>query len=382
RRFVGSEARAAAGLLPMNFTRVAGENFRLFPAFELLPRPGVNLLLGANAAGKTTLLEAVYALGRGKSFRGQPPEQAGAAGSHWRLQGRLALPERPELAIGLDWTPDGLDLRLDHAEAALQDLVSRVAVQVLEPDSHRLLQEGPVYRRRYLDWGVFHVEHRFYPAWRRYQRALKQHNHALRAGARRAEVEAWNTELVGSGTEVQECRERHVEHLREHFGGAVTALLGPMDWSLDLARGWAAGKALEAALADHYEQDARAGKTALGPHRAELRLKLGGHSAKRQVSRGQQKLLIAALLLAQARLVRARAALCPILLVDDFPAELGQPFQQALIGALLDYPGQCFVSSIELTPALARARENPATNAPRNAVFHVEHGSVSGPSLV
>ena len=58
----------------MHFTRVAGDNFRLFPAFDLAPAPGVNLLLGANAAGKTTLLEAVYALGRGKSFRGAPPE--------------------------------------------------------------------------------------------------------------------------------------------------------------------------------------------------------------------------------------------------------------------------------------------------------------------
>jgi DNA replication and repair protein RecF len=366
----------------VNFTRIAGENFRLFPSFELLPRPGVNLLLGANAAGKTTLLEAVYALGRGKSFRGAPPEQAGAAGSHWRLHGRGAFASHPDLGIGLSWAPDGLDLRLDQGAAALQDLVSRVAVQVLEPDSHRLLQEGPVYRRRYLDWGVFHVEHRFFPAWRRYQRALKQRNSALRAGAGRAEAEAWNAELVASGAEVQDCRERHLEHLRDHFGAALSALLGPMDWSLELARGWSAGKALDAALAEHYEQDARAGKTAVGPHRAELKLKLAGHSAKRQVSRGQQKLLIAALLLAQAQLVRGSTGRCPVLLVDDFPAELGQPFQQALIGALLAYPGQCFVSSIELTPALARVREEAAKNAPENALFHVEHGTVSAPSLV
>lgn len=362
----------------MNFTRVAGENFRLFPAFELAPRPGVNLLLGPNAAGKTTLLEAVYALGRAKSFRGAPPEQAGAAGSHWRLQGRLALDDRPDLQIDLGWTPEGSVLRLDQAEAGVQDLVSCVAVQVLEPDSHRLLQDGPVYRRRYLDWGVFHVEHRFFPAWRRYQRALRQRNHALRAGAARKEVEAWNAELVASGTEVHDCREAHLAHLREGFGAAVGALLGDLHWTLELARGWTAGESLEAALAAHYEQDARQGKTVAGPHRAELKLKLAGRSAKRQVSRGQQKLLIAALLLAQAQRVRERAGLTPILLVDDFPAELGPPFQQALMTALLAYPGQSFVSSIERTPALSAAAENPA----RNAMFHVEHGTVSGPSLV
>jgi DNA replication and repair protein RecF len=271
---------------------------------------------------------------------------------------------------------------LDQADSGLQDLVSHVAVQVLEPDSHRLLQEGPVYRRRYLDWGVFHVEHPFFPAWRRYQRALKQRNSALRAGAGRKEAEAWNAELVISGAEVHGCRERHLEHLRGHFGAAVAALLGPLDWSLELARGWAGDKPLEQALAEHYEQDARAGKTVPGPHRAELRLKLDGHSAKRQVSRGQQKLLIAALLLAQARLVLDRAGLGPVLLVDDFPAELGPPFPQALFGALLDYPGQCFVTSIELAPALARVHENCAGNYPDNSVFHVEHGSCSGPWLV
>ena len=366
----------------MNFTRVAGENFRLFPAFDLTPAAGVNLLLGANAAGKTTLLEAVYALGRGKSFRGAPPEQAGAAGPHWQLQGRLALPDRPDLTVGLGWTPEGVQLRLDQAESSLQDLVSHVAVQVLEPDSHRLLQEGPVYRRRYLDWGVFHVEHRFFPAWRRYQRALKQRNSALRAAAARAEVEAWNAELVHSGTEVHEYREAHLDRLREHFATAMSALLGDMDWSLELSRGWTAGKALEAALAEHYEQDRRQGKTVAGPHRAELRLKLGAHSAKRQVSRGQQKLLIAALLLAQAALVRQGSGLSPVLLVDDFPAELGEPFQRALLAALLGYPGQCFVTSIERTPALAEIASAGAKTGQENAVFHVEHGSVSRTSRV
>ena len=342
----------------------------------------MNLLLGANAAGKTTLLEAIYALGRAKSFRGAAAEQAGSAGHHWRLHGRLAAAAGPPLAVALKWDPKGIDLRLDQAAAGVQDLVSRIAVQVLEPDSHRLLEDGPVYRRRYLDWGVFHVEHRFYPAWRRYQRALKQRNQALRAGAGRAEVEAWNAELIVSGGEVQETREAHLDHLRTGLGATIEALLGRLDWSLDLSRGWTAGKSLEQALAEHYEQDCRAGKTVAGPHRAELRLKLAGRSAKRQVSRGQQKLLIAALLLAQARLVQERAGLSPVLLVDDFPAELGAPFQQALIGALLAYPGQCFVTSIERTAALEAVTESRGENGAKNAVFHVEHGSVSATSRV
>jgi DNA replication and repair protein RecF len=362
----------------MRFTRVAGQNFRLFREFELAPAPGVNLILGANAAGKTTLLEAIYALGRGRSFRGAAPELAGAAGTAWTIHGALAVEDRPEAGVGLGWSGEGLRIRIDQADATLQELARVAAVEVLEPDSHRLLEEGPVYRRRYLDWGVFHVEHRFYSAWRRYQRAQKQRNEALRLGLDRAAVEAWNDELASSGEEVHAYRVDHVQALQEPLAAEVQALLGDLQWSMELRRGWSAEHSLAEVLATHYDNDQRQGTTVSGPHRAELKLKLAGHSAKHHASRGQQKMLIAALLLAQARLIHARTQRQPILLLDDFPAELGPPFQQALIAALRRYDGQCFVSSIERTPALAALSENPA----KNAMFHVEHGAVSRASRV
>jgi DNA replication and repair protein RecF len=358
----------------MRFTRLAGQNFRLFGQFEFHPAPGINLILGPNAAGKTTLLEAVYTLGRGRSFRGAAPELAGPQEHTWTVHGRLATEAHPELSLGVGWSSGGLALRIDQADAALQDLVRACAVQVLEPDSHRLLEDGPVYRRRYLDWGVFHVEHRFFPAWRRYQRALRQRNHALRSGDDRVAVEAWNAEVAAAGEDVQGYRADHVRALHEPLGREITALLGGLEWSLELSQGWPAGKALAAALAEHYDQDRRQGMTVAGPHRAELKLKLAGRAAKRQASRGQQKLLIAALLLSQAELIQRVTGRAPILLIDDFPAELGSAFQQALFGSLQRYGGQCFVTSIERTKALE--------GVPENALFHVEHGAVSGPSLL
>jgi DNA replication and repair protein RecF len=355
----------------MHLSRIQGENFRLFERFELAPNPGLNLILGANASGKTSLLEALYSLGRGSSFRGTPAEACGRAGPQWLVHGRVSPGSAPESALGVAWTPDGLRMRIDQADVTMLDLVRRFPVQILEPDSHRLLEDGPAYRRRYLDWGVFHVEHRFYPVWRRYQRALKQRNHSLKAGQTRAEIEAWNAELAGAGEAVQEFRAAQLELLRGRLGEEIRQLLGPVDWTLELACGWPAEKPLVQTLADHYEHDRRQGKTGVGPHRAELKLKLAGRGAKHQVSRGQQKLLIAALLLSQARLIAQRSGASPALLVDDFPAELGQPFQQALLAALTGYPGQVFVTSIERTEALK--------TVPENAVFHVEHGSV-GPA--
>jgi DNA replication and repair protein RecF len=356
------------------FTRVTGQNFRLFERFELEPGPNLNLVLGANAAGKTTLLEALYVLGRGRSFRAAAPELAGPADSGWVVQGRLAVAGQPDLSLGLGWTPAGLQIRADQTDIPLQDLVRRVAVQVLEPDSHRLLEDGPIYRRRYLDWGVFHVEHRFFPAWRRYQRALRQRNLALRVADERAAVEAWNAELAEAGEEVQACRAAHVAALQEPLTAQIAALLGDLAWSLDLNRGWAAGPSLAESLAAHYEQDRRQGMTLAGPHRAELKLRLAGRAAKGHSSRGQQKLLIAALLLAQAQLILAHAGRAPTLLIDDFTAELGPGFQAALLGSLQRYPGQCFLTSIERTPALSAAE--------KMVMFHVEHGAVSAASLV
>jgi len=358
----------------MRFTRVGGSNFRLFERFEIEPQPGINLILGANAAGKTTVLEALYALGRGRSFRAGSPELLGPAGPEWLVQARARTPGQPELSVGLAWSAEGLQIRMDQADATLQDLVRRVPVQVLEPDSHRLLDEGPAYRRRYLDWGVFHVEHRLFPAWRRYQRALRQRNHALRRGEDRAAVEAWNAELADSGETIHACRLAHVEHLRQPLALEIEALLGPMGWSLELARGWGTDQSLAEALDTHYEQDRRLGTTARGPHRAELKLQLADRSARHQISRGQQKLLIAALLLAQAQLIRARCGVEPVLLVDDFPAELGPAFQDALLASLRRYGGQVFITSIERTPALSSIE--------KSAMFHVEHGVVSTASLV
>lgn len=353
----------------MLFTRITAHNYRRLAAVEFAPAPGVNLMVGANAAGKTTLLEAVHTLSRGRSFRGSPGDAAGPAGPHWTVHGTTQDPEGRVRPLGVAWGRDGLEVRLDRAEASLANLARAVPVQILEPDSHRLLEEGPVYRRRYLDWGVFHVEHRFYEIWRRYQRALRQRNQALRAGAGREEVEAWNPELAASGSELHALRERHVEDLRAGLGEWIGRLLGPADWSLELNRGWSGDRTLAEALATHYDGDVRLATTSTGPHRAELRLKLEGRGAKHHVSRGQEKLLIAALLFTQSERVAAAIGRAPAILVDDFSAELGAPFQSALREALDRYAGQSFVTALEL-PEPFRAR-------PPAAMFHVEQGSVS-----
>ncbi len=350
----------------MLLAHVTGENFRQFERFELTAAPRLNLITGANAAGKTTLLEALHCLGRGASFRGNSPaEQRGPSAEFWRLTAQSA--HDAPAHIHLAWSDAGYRARTTvAAEATLLDLVQALPVQILEPGAHRLLEEGPGHRRRYLDWGMFHVEPRFFPAWRRYQRALRQRNRALKNAAPDAEVSSWDAELAQAGESVHAIREQTLPRLHQRLEPLMQQLHQTRDWSLDLARGWNAELGLQECLRAHLARDRRMGQTLEGPHRAELKLKLGGHAVKHRISRGQQKLLVAALLLAQSALIRTATGKAPLLLVDDFPAELGAPFQARLLQALRDSGSQVFLTAIEA--------RNIELDPRQDALFHVEHG--------
>jgi DNA replication and repair protein RecF len=347
------------------------ENFRLLEPMSLRPHRRCNLVIGPNAAGKTSLLETIYTLGRGKSFRGHSPaELAGPSGRRWSLRGRIHRDESPGVNALVNWDAAGTHLSLEPGgEVSALDLVRALPVQILEPGMHRLLQDGPSYRRSFLDWGLFHVEQDFYPAWRRFQRALRQRNQALRTSASASAVRAWHAELAGAGTRLQELRAVHVTGLEARFRALVHELLGLDDAVLDLLPGWPRDRDYATALDAGLPRDQKMGTTVEGPHRAELRIRVDAHGARNRVSRGQQKLLIAALLVAQAERVGAATGSAPLLLVDDFAAELADAFQLRLAAVLGRYEGQVWITSFERNAAL--------DTLPEAAMFHVEQGRIS-----
>lgn len=354
----------------MNLVQLRASNFRLLDDLSLPLHGRLNVFFGVNAAGKTTLLEAIYCLGRGKSFRtGAPSEIAGSAGTQWTVFARQAKAEVALTQLGIQWQPDGMEMRINAAPASTLDMLRSLPVQILEPGMHRVLQEGPTYRRSFLDWGVFHVEPRFMESWRRYRRALRQRNQSLRQGASDRDLAVWEPELAEMGELVTEYRRQHLARLAPVAQQLVQRLLDEGNWSFDLAPGWAAEEGLAAALARGRDRDRRLGLTNDGPHRAELRIRAGQRAAKGRISRGQQKLLIASLLLAQCREILEATGIAPILLIDDFPAELASEFQAELMKALLDYPGQLFITAFEPTAALGLDLEG--------SMFHVERGTVS-----
>ncbi len=353
----------------MNLVQLRASNFRLFEDLSLPLHGRLNVFYGANAAGKTTLLEALYCLGRGKSFRASTPqEMVGARSSRWTVFARQHQAERAPTLVGLQWSPEGFDIRLNGATGSTLDLLRALPVQILEPGMHRVLQEGPTYRRSFLDWGVFHVEPRFLGLWRRYRRALKQRNQVLRQQGSDRDLSVWEPELAETGEALHTFRAIHLEKLRPAAEALTDRLLDEGRWTFELQPGWSTEDGLAAALAKGRERDRRMGLTHEGPHRAELRIKAGARAIKGRISRGQQKLLIAALLLAQCREILQQTAVPPLLLIDDFPAELAREFQASLMEAVSAYPGQVFITAFEPTEALHVGLDA--------AMFHVERGQV------
>jgi DNA replication and repair protein RecF len=245
-------------------------------------------------------------------------------------------------------------------------VASYLPVQVIDPEVHRLLEDGPKRRRRFMDWGVFHVEPRFIEAWRRYQRALRQRNAALKAKSPKELVTTWDGELIETGSFVAECRDRYLLALQSALGSTSAALLGHTAL-LKHRRGWPEGRSLSEAMAESWMRDQRYGMTHTGPHRADVGVEVDGYPAQERVSRGQQKLLAAAMMLAQLSYRATQSGDPACLLLDDPAAELDVDNLKKLLTEIEQTPAQLIVTALDLN-LLA-----PYLNGKR---FHVKQGYV------
>ena len=183
----------------MSLRRLEVRDFRCIASAELEFDRRCNLISGPNASGKTSLLEAIFFLGRGRSFRTARNEALIRNGTdELMVAGNLTLDGRAR-PIGVRYSRDGFEARAEGVRiSSLAELAVTMPVQAIDPEVHRLVEEGPQERRRYLDWGVFHVEPRFVDQWRRYQRALKQRNAAFETAQSESLVRVWDSELIDS----------------------------------------------------------------------------------------------------------------------------------------------------------------------------------------
>jgi DNA replication and repair protein RecF len=350
----------------MSLTELSLTNVRCLEQACLQLGRGLTLIWGANGSGKTSLLEAIFLLGRGRSFRSRNTERLiRYEQAHMRVSGQVTRATGTTERLVFDATREGSSARIGTRPAeSFAQLSREFPVQVIEPGIHRLVEEGGYRRRRWLDWAVFHVEPTFVETWIRYNRALRQRNAALKLPG--GDAATWEPELARLGESIAVSRGRFVDQLQPYWHDTVAALSG-LPVELHYHRGWSQEHTLREALSASLARDSLRQATHVGPHRADVVVRLHGRPAREVLSRGQQKLVATAMTVAQLRLLQALVEITPTLLLDDPAAELDGERLERFIGVVAALRSQLVVTSLHAESRLFGAPER---------TFHVEHGRV------
>ena len=338
----------------------------------------INVLYGVNGAGKTSVLEAIHLLSSAKSFRSHKLKPL-------INNTMLACISFAEIAIPhLGYQPVGVK-RYRSAATAGQIKVAGEAVrsaavlaenlplQTISSDTFKLLEGAPAVRRQFLDWGVFHVEHAFHAAWMNTQRCLKQRNTLLRHGRiDDQQLSVWTDELIQLAERLDRYRSDYFNKFVPVFEQTLKKLTQLDGLQITYHRGWDNDKSLADVLLANRAREKELGFTASGPHRADLRLRYQSANAADMLSRGQQKLVVCALRVAQGYLLSELTGRACVFLVDDLPAELDKVHRQALCKLFEELDCQVFITCVD-----HHDLEDCWSSEENIKLFHVEHGLIT-----
>ena len=350
--------------------------------------PGANLIYGINGSGKTSLLEAIYLLGRGRSFRSRNIRTVIQHDTDDCIVfGQLhdASAER-DIPVGVRRTRKGefcfkVDGEVIPTAAAL---VEELPLQLLNSHSFELLEGGPLNRRQFLDWGVFHVEHTYPTLWKAFHRCLKHRNSLLRRDRIRGsrppaehglreldELAVWDAEFARLSQQVNEQRQRYLTQFKPVFEQALQQLTDVQGISFGYQPGWDLERPLIEVLQGALQRDQKARTTSYGAHRADLWVKAQGRPASDVLSRGQIKTVVCALRIAQGYLYHQITGKQCVYLLDDLPSELDGTHRRRVGQLLQELGAQVFITGV--------FQEDLKASWPKESemsMFHVEHGAV------
>lgn len=352
--------------MPVRISSLTVKNLRILEESALELKPGLIGITGPNGSGKTSLLEAMYWLGRGTSFRQREIKGMVKTGTdHVRVVGRIQDDDWNHL-IGMEWAKGEMRVRVDGRSLNKRsDLLRLLPLLILTPHGAETIGGGPEVRRRLIDYALFHVEPEFNELALGYRRYLRQRNAALRQGDPSYRI--WDTGLVQAGTVLATRRATLFESIKQSFLSIMSDLgfaeLADMSWR----QGWLSDQGLAEALASHRESDEKFGFTHVGPHRANLVIKTQGKPAEKVLSRGQQKLVTIALYLAIMAILSKQTERQPLFLIDDLGAELDLGIQSSLLDLFAERLEQVIITSLDPSKSLL---------ARMSQVFHVEHGCI------
>lgn len=352
----------------MQIKQLHVEDLRILAKADISPTPGINLITGNNGAGKTSLLEAIYLLGRGKSFRHRDSGPFIRTGcKHSVVVAELEKDDGQSTRLGVERASSTIRVKQDGKDVLKRStLLKALPLQIIAPKSHELIEKGPESRRNFIDYGMFHVEHGYLERLTKYNKALKQRNAALRLSQLEV-ARSYNPVLSNLAETIEKNRQSYVDSLNEALQFTLDQIGVDFPVALTLKAGMEKDRVLEEQLREKEILDLKRGYTSLGVHRADLVVQSDHALAAHRLSRGQQKVLVYALKIAQSRLFQVQTSVLPILMVDDLTAELDSRHLRRVLRLLDELTLQVFIT-------LLSREQIQGVGTP--GVFHVEHGVV------
>lgn len=354
----------------MQLIRLKANSFRNLAELDLEFSPGFNFIYGPNGSGKSSLLEAIYFLSLGRSFRSSLASRAIQYDAKSFNLFSVILGQC-STTLGLEKIRQGkTKIKIGNSTNSVSELAKLLPLQLINPNSYQLLSGGPKARRQFIDWGVFHVEPQFFQVWQRFQQVLKQRNAALQQQVPINQIKIWDLELIDTANEITLLREKYLQQLTPLITELIRKLLTLQGLSIDFYQGWDKKINLGLVLNSSIDRDYKLAYTQFGPHRADLLIKLNGYPVHEILSRGEQKLLTCALQLAQGILLKEITKKSCIYLFDDLFAELDPVKQNMLMHLLHSLEAQVFITAIEEN--LIKELEASALGK----IFEVEQGKI------
>ncbi|MGQ0801154.1 MAG: DNA replication/repair protein RecF [Pseudomarimonas sp.] len=358
----------------MRVERLRVERLRIIESVEIEPGPGIALLIGPNGSGKTSVLEALHVLAYGRSFRSPSREVLIRRDcDDFSIFAEVQLEaDAARRRIGFACSARAWQARVDgNSVSTLSELLRLCPMVCFEPGSHALIAGSSELRRRFLDWGLFHVEPTFTGVWRRYQRSLKQRNALLKCGQGREGLDAWDAEIADSGEQLHALRQGYASALLDHVAAAGADLMPEVGRPvLRYTAGWRNDRdSLAQALSHSRDRDMATGHTNVGPHRANWDLTYPGLPQRESFSRGQEKLTALICVIAQAQHFAKLCGHWPLIALDDLASEIDQEHQRRAIAAVANVAAQVWITGTAEPAGLEPYRDSLTS-------FHVEQGRV------
>ena len=339
----------------MILKRIKIQNFRNIRRLMIEPDM-VNVLYGPKKNKKTSVLEAISSLALGRSFRGsQTSHLINNESQELTISAQIERDNGNIIdSVGLMRsrsrvnTPTQISINGKHTNKLI-DIVDKLCIQVIHPLGNELITGSPEGRRNFLDWGVYYSEPDFKEYWIKYKKIINQRNVLLKDRSNsfsKSVLTVWDDALASLSEKINSLRNIYLSELAPELEMITNKFLPNFKFHFELSKGWPNGVELKDLLALNFEKDRNLGYTFYGCHRAELKIKANKYPASETLSRGQSKLLVCAMRLAQGNVLAKQIHKNCIYLVDDINSELDQCSRELLIHEMLGCKNQIFITNI------------------------------------